>query len=91
MPALLLLSNSLHTDVTPDDDEIAMSRDSSELGQDSNNEEETPGVSSLDRMVRCARNIFASDSFLKSWESEHSNIFHSVLGLKSGEHLPPRC
>ena len=68
-----------------------MSRDSSELGRDSNNEEETTGVSSLDRMVRCARNIFASDSFFKGWESEHSNIFLSVLNEKSGEHLPPCC
>ena len=58
---------------------ITMSRDSSELGRDSNNEEETTGVSSLDRMVRCARNIFAFDSFFEGWESEHSYIFHSVL------------
>ena len=93
-PAPMLLSNSLFPDVrTSDDGEDNHEPGQLELGRDSNNEEETTGVSSLDRMVRCARNIFAFDSFFNdsSWESEHSNIFHSVLHEKSGEHLPPCC
>ena len=38
----------------------------------------TTGVSALDGMARCARNIFAFDPFFKGWGSKHSNIFHSV-------------
>ena len=62
--APMLLSNSLFPDVcTSDDGEDNHEPGQLELGRDSNNEEETTGVSSLDRMVRCARNIFAFDSF----------------------------
>ena len=62
-PAPMLLSNSLFPDVrTSDDGEDNHEPGQLELGRDSNNEEETTGVSSLDRMVRCARNIFAFDS-----------------------------
>ena len=65
-----------------------MSRDNSELGRTVTTRKKTTGVSALDGMARCARNIFAFDPFFEGWGSEHSNIFHSV-SLRKVEDIFP--
>ena len=72
---------------------VAMSRwslelDNSELGRTVTTGKKTTGVSALDGMARCARNIFAFDPFFKGWGSKHSNIFHSV-SLRKVEDIFP--
>ena len=65
-----------------------MSRDNSELGRTVTTRKKTTGVSTLDGMARCERNIFAFDPFCKGQGSEHSNIFHSV-SLRKVENIFP--
>ena len=67
-----------------------MSLDGSELGRGSNNEEETTGVSTLDKMVGCVRNIFASDSFSRLLVGSRNTQTSLILFCTKAENIFPR-